>query len=229
MSKFIPATRQNLPTLLLMAVLIALLGYQSVANRTEADPAPQATTGSGKIATFDLEKTFNSLDQKKAADATLLAVAETMNAEGEAEHKKIKLMEAELEDHLEGTPKFKELLEKYSQASYQYRALLEFDKAKIDRERAKTLKRIYVDIRNAVAVMAQERGYDIVFVDDSINEIPAAGEEETNRQISARRMVYTSASVDITQELIAHMNKAFKDNGGVVPPTPPTTASPKSP
>jgi hypothetical protein len=55
-------------------------------------------------------------------------------------------------------------------------------------------------------------------VDDSINEIPTAGEEETNRQISARRMVYTSAAVDITEELIAHMNKSFKASGGVVPP-----------
>jgi Skp family chaperone for outer membrane proteins len=210
MSKYIPASRQNLPTLLLMAVLIALLGYQSVANRLEADPAPQANpTGTGKLATFDLEKTFNSLDQKKAADADLLKVAEAMNLHGEAEHKKIKQMETELEDHLPGTPKYKELSEKYSMAAYDYRALLEFDKAKIDKERAKTLKRIYLDIRTAVAQLAKERGYDIVFVDDSINEIPTAGEEETNRQISARRMVYTSPSVDITQELIAHMNKAF--------------------
>jgi len=227
MSKFMPSARHHLPTLLLMAVLIALLGYQSLANRFhEADPAPQVNpTGTGKIATFDLEKTFNSLHQKKASDAKLLAVAETMNAEGEAEHKKIKQMETELEDHLPGTPKFKELMENYSQASYEYRALLEFDKAKIDRERAKTLKSIYGDIRKAVDSLASERGYDIVFVDDSINEIPAAGEEETNRQISARRMVYTSASVDITEELIAHMNKSFTDAGGVVPPT----TNPKSP
>jgi len=39
-----------------------------------------------------------------------------------------------------------------------------------------------------------------------------------NRQISARRVVYTS--VDITDELISFMNEQFKASGGVVPPTP---------
>jgi hypothetical protein len=38
-----------------------------------------------------------------------------------------------------------------------------------------------------------------------------------NRQISARRMVYTSPEVDITEELISRMNAQWKNAGPAAP------------
>ncbi|HVP74364.1 MAG TPA: hypothetical protein VMS30_11540, partial [Phycisphaerales bacterium] len=68
-------------------------------------------------------------------------------------------------------------------------------------------------IRKAAEAVAMERGYKVVFVDDSIAPIPAGTSEEMTRQISARRMVYTSSDVDITDEMIKRMNASFKTAG----------------
>lgn len=201
-------------TVILLAVLIALVGYQTFGNRVGSSGPTQPAI----IATFDLEKTFNALEEKKQAFDELVKTAEGMQAKGEEQSKTLKQMNEDLKDHVEGTPKFRELMGKLAQGTQDYRAYMDYCKLKIDNERARALKRIYLDIRQAAEQMANENHYAIVFVDDSIAQIPVGTEEETNRQISARRIVYTSPDVDITDELISRMNKAFKPPAGAAPP-----------
>jgi hypothetical protein len=58
--------------------------------------------------------------------------------------------------------------------------------------------------------MAEQNQYDIVFVDDSIAALPEnTTESEMMRQISARRMLYSSPRIDITDFMIAQMNAEF--------------------
>ena len=66
----------------------------------------------------------------------------------------------------------------------------------------------FEEIKEAVAHLANREGYDVVFVDDSASELPvAATEAEMRRQIGARRMLYTSPRVDITDQLVNFMNQ----------------------
>ncbi len=225
-------TRKNPATLALLTIVATVFAYEVIGNRTAPAAPPAAPTPSNPapataVATFDLEKSFNALHEKKSADAELLKLAEAMNTKGEEQSKAIKQMQKDLQDHQEGAPKWRELNEKIAQATLDYRAYVEFCKAKIDIQRARTLKKIYLHIRESVKKLAEERGIDVVYVDDSIAEIPPGNEEETNRQISARRIVYRNPKVDITEELISRMNQSFLDAGGVVPP-PPTPAAPSS-
>lgn len=216
--------KQIIPTIaLLLTVIVAAVAYQGMAERQSASGPTQPSI----IAAFDLEKTFNSLDEKKAADAALLKLAEDLQGGGTQQANDLKQQKEALEDLSRGSDKYSQLLEKLSQDSQYYQAYIEYCRVKIDIERARNMKRLYLTIRQAVDQMARENQYSVVFVDDSIAEIPPGNEEETNRQISARRMVYTSPEIDITDELINRMNKAFKDAGGVVPvAAPPTTTAP---
>lgn len=199
-------TKINLPTLALLTLIIAMISYQSLANR---EPAERQSIA---IATFDLERTFNSIEEKKHKYAELVELAESFEAEREKMAKQLEELDLELKDHVEGSPKHRELLEKWSLLSHEYAANIDFYRAKLELEKGRVIKQIYLTIREAVKEMAQEHGYAVVFVDDSIAEIPLGTEQEMSRQISARRIVYSS--VDITDELIARMDKAFRASRG---------------
>jgi Skp family chaperone for outer membrane proteins len=207
-----PFRRQITPlSIALLGLIAAITGYQAGAYRPEAPVAAQAAPCA--IATFDLEKTFNTLEEKKAADAELTRTAEEMKKQSDEQAKRLKAMETELQDLQPGTPRYKEVMEQASRASYEYQAQVEFFRAKLDSERAKMMHKVYESIRTAAEQMAKERGLVAVLVDDSITPIPPGTEEEINRQISARRMVYTSPDVDVTDELISRMNALFKVAG----------------
>lgn len=213
----------------LLAVVIALVAYQTFANRPQSAGTDQAP----RIATFDLKRTFDSLDQKKAADVAIDKTANDLKAEGDRQAKAIKQMEADLKDFPPGTPKHQELMDKWSLASQEYRAYIEFCEFKVRTERARTLRQIYMTIKRDVEQLATERRYAVVFADDSIPEIPAGTDEVVEREISARRMIYTSPDVDITEALISHMNKVYQAGNASASdapaPAPPRSPSTKSP
>jgi len=201
-------SQMNPLSIALMIVIAAIVGYQAAAFRP--DPQPQVPLF---FATFDLEKTFNNSDEKKAADAELLRMADDMKKQTDAEGKALQQMEKDLEDLQAGSPKHREMMEALTLRTGEYQAQVEFFRVKLDIERSRTMKNLYLNIRKAAEAVAMERGYKVVFVDDSIAPIPAGTSEEMTRQISARRMVYTSSDVDITDDMIKRMNASFKTAG----------------
>lgn len=192
----------NRPAVALLASIVALLGYQSWAMRNQEKLTPAV------VACVDLEKVFNGLSAKTAADEHLKQVAEQLTAEGNRKAEAIKQMEADLNDLAEGSPRYRELQDNALLEAQKYRAYVEFSRAKIDSERSRTIKRIYLDIRKAAEEMGNTNGYDLVLVNDSLAEIPPGTEEEMNRQISARRILFASPRIDITAEVVAYMNAA---------------------
>lgn len=213
--------RSQFVSVALLAIIAALMGYQSLGR----DPAAAAPSQPTIVATFDLERTFNTIDQKKAAFAKITELAEKLQAEADVKRKELEQLSANLDIHPKGSPKAQEAQEQLEYRTAAYRAQIEFIKLKIEAEKGRALRRIYFDIRKAAQEFAEKHNYSVVLVDDSVAEIPPGTLEDLNRQISARRIVYTNA--DITDVLIEHMNASFKAAGGVVPaPAKPAPASP---
>lgn len=204
--------KKNFVSTAMLGIIIALIGYQAFGR----DPSPSAAPSQPTIvATFDLERTFNTIDQKKAAFAIITEMAEKLQADADAVRKELEQLTANLDIHPKGSAKALEAQQKLEYRTAEYRAQIEWIKLKLEAEKGRALKRIYFDIRGAVKEFAEKNNYSVVLVDDSVAEIPPGTLEDLNRQISARRIVYTNA--DITDALIAHMNAEFKAAGNVVP------------
>ncbi|MCI0630105.1 MAG: OmpH family outer membrane protein [Phycisphaerales bacterium] len=213
----------SVTTGLLLTIIVALVAFQTFANR----PLASGPTEAAVIATFDLEKTFNSLDEKKAKDAERAKLAENLNSQCKKDGEALRELESELKDHLKGSDKYRQLEDKLQLDSLDYRAYVEFCTTKIDVDRARTMKDLFMKIRETVAQIARESHYAIVFVSEPAVDIKPGTEEETRRQISVYRTAYTDPQIDITENLISRLNKAFQDAGGVVPPpAPPAPVGP---
>ena len=196
----------NWPSLMMLGLIVAILGYQALASR-----APEAVTAQPNlIATFDLYRTFKSLDEKKQADAELLQLKDELVATLEARMQTIKQMEEELALHQPGSPKHRELTEQWARASHEHQADAEFYQLKQSLEAGRRVNQIFSNITKAAEQLAKERGYAVVFVKDYINEIRPGTEDEVERQNLERRMIYIDPDVDITDELIRRMNQSFQ-------------------
>jgi Skp family chaperone for outer membrane proteins len=194
----------NWPAVLLLAVLVAVVAYQTQANRATALAPPTV------IATVNIEKLFQNLDERGEADTRLTALAEELDAESQRRREEIRLLDEDLALYATGSKQYQETSEQIALKGYQLQGFLDFAVRKLDAEKSKVFRRLYDRIKEGVAAMAEEDGYDVVFVDDSVVDLPrAATEDEMKRQISARRMLYATEHVDITDALIARMNRQF--------------------
>ncbi len=183
--------------------MIALVGFRSPRSRP---PVPSLAT----VATVDLERLFSNLDEKGAADISLQALADDLQKESETRSRDIELLEQNLDLFPAGSEKYQEAAEKFLQATVKLQSFVEFGRRKIDFQKGVTLKRLYTSIKEETRLLAEREGYAVVLVDDSIVDLQSGTEADMIRQISARRMLYASPRVDITDALIMQMNNAFQ-------------------
>lgn len=192
--------RFNWPATILLALFAGYVGYSSQANRAPTAPAV--------IATVDLERVFQGLDERKAADDRLTKLAGELDRKGQEKRKEVNLLSEDLELFAPGTPQFQQTSAELAEKGYRLKAYLDFAVRKLDAAKSRTLHELYEDrIKPVVAEIAQENGYDLVVVDDSIVGLPTdASESEMMRQISARRLLWSNPLMDITDDIIARMN-----------------------
>ena len=183
--------------------MVALVGFRSPASRP---PVPNV----GTVATIDLERVFSNLDEKGAADIRLQALADDLQKESEAKSRDIELLEQNLDLFPAGSEKFQEAMEDFQEATVKLRSFVAFGRSKIDFQKGVTLRRLYTSIKEATRVLADQEGYALVVVDDSIVPFQSGTEADMMRQISARRILYASPRVDITNAIIMQMNNAFQ-------------------
>jgi Skp family chaperone for outer membrane proteins len=201
----------NWPAIVMAAAALALAGYQSPAMRSPALATPVERTA---VAVVDLEKLYAELNQKADRDTAVRERAETLKKDLADRKKALERLEQDLELFAPGTDKHDEALKKLAEAAATYQTQTKFGRLIIELENGRVLRDVYESIKNEARQLADELGYDLVVVDDSIAEVPPGGEGETTRQISARRVLYASPRIDITAALIERMNKAFVAGAG---------------
>lgn len=193
---------------LLAAILLAAIGYQAGAVRALlAEPTA--------VATVNLSKVLEGLEERGQAERDLEAMRERFRAQDEQKQADLKSLEQQLQDIVDPA-KLKEARENLELKQLEYLAWRQVKADQIDVERAVRLQNLYRKITAAIAEQAAAEGYDLVLVDDSssdftINpEARISREEQVRQQIIGRRMLYGTETIDLTEPLIVRMNNAFR-------------------
>ena len=96
----------------------------------------------------------------------------------------------------------------------QFQHFMQYRKDKLDLDKALIFQQIYRNIHDAVQVMADAEGYDLVMVDDSSalfsmnRQLRVSLENQVKQQITSRRVIHANPAIDITKDLIVRMNNA---------------------
>ncbi|MHC5005493.1 MAG: OmpH/Skp family outer membrane protein [Planctomycetota bacterium] len=202
----------RLPSLLLAAVAVTAVVYDSVGARTSVQ---QPTT----TATVNLARVLDGLEQRADAEVRLNGMAEEVRAERDRREAEMK----QLQDQLAAATDPKVAIgieEQLALASLNFQAWVRFKTDQLDIERALLLQDLYRSIKQSIAELAETEGYDLVVVDDSQGELGWSNEARLSReaqilqQIRGRRLLYTTSGIDITDDLVARMNNKFRMGTG---------------
>jgi Skp family chaperone for outer membrane proteins len=163
-----------------------------------------------RIATIDLEKTYNSIERFAAAQASIKASNDELEKKVKEAETTVKDLEAELESFQPGSDAQAAAIQKLQIAVGEFRAVQEFARAKLELERARALRDTYLAIKDAARRMAERDGYDYILLDDSLPEMDLKNASQTMQQISARRFIFATPKSDVTNALVAFMNDEWK-------------------
>lgn len=211
---------------LIAVASVATLGGAAIAQDAAAPAPAPAANASLKIATINMEKIFNDYYQTQDAQKELNALEETIKAGNEERLEKIKAIEKELGDmqkQIEDTSLTEANKNKLVESFNLKRAdgiAQEKERTEYVNRRLKTLEvnknnkrnEIVAAINKVIQEKAAAASYDLV-LDVSANSAAAT-----------KIIPVSSAKLDITDSIIAELNKTAPE--GYVPPAPAPAPAP---
>ena len=183
------------------AFITLAAGFIFMAGYAANAPMPPAVIG-----VVDLEKVYNNLESRSDLVQRIEDMQTKMAEDATCMQEELEMLSAELESLSPGSKAMIEMNDKAISISGRLRAFETYGALLIERERAADLRDSYDKIRAEAGVLSGIMGVDLVLLNDSIPMVDLADAAGTLQQISARRVLWASQTLDMTDELIERLN-----------------------
>ncbi|MCH2147306.1 MAG: OmpH family outer membrane protein [Phycisphaerales bacterium] len=200
-----PSSRYKHTAIIVLAVtlLSIVIGYGAAATTARFRPPTV-------VVTVNIGQVLSDLTEKADAEAKLQTLITKIENELNARQGKVDEMRESYDDAEDADKEeIGDMLEQLMLEGVSYQR---FAEAQIDNEKSLMLRDLYIKIKNAIVSISEENGYDIVLISDVEREIRFAQNSQVSReaqvleQIGFQRAVYTSSQIDITEQVVTHMN-----------------------
>ncbi|MBC8201919.1 MAG: OmpH family outer membrane protein [Planctomycetes bacterium] len=193
------------------SVICIVAGYAAVAASTQLRPPTV-------VVTFDIEQVIADLTERADAETKLHSLIMDIEDSGKAKFEAV----AQLEEELDATsdldrPIVNEELDKLKLEALSYQR---FAAAQVDIERSLMYRDLYQKIQTSVQKIAEQNGYDLVLINDVHREIlvnpnaKVSREFQVREQLQVKRIVFSSNQIDITEQIVSHMNLEWEKDPG---------------
>ena len=201
---------QKLTMVFAMTTIIAIVvGYAAVAASSQMRPPTV-------VVTFNIEQVTADLTERGDSEVKLRKLLTNIEDEKNLKFKAIEELNVAIESAADADRGV--LLEnldklKLSAISFQRYAI-----SQIDIERSLMFRDLYLKIKKSVAEVADENGYDLVLISDNTREIlvnpnaKVSREFQVREQIEVKRIMFASNQIDITEQIVTHMNLEWEKN-----------------
>lgn len=185
------------------AVIAALvLGY---GTRLHASNGARA----GRVACVNVGTVINEYQRSKDLDEEMMQLDEQLQAEEEQRRQKIDELKATLDRIDPSDSTYVERTRELLELQIDYKNWGEVKQAHRVREFSLWTVKIYREILDATAVIAEKEGYDMVFYRGEFD--PASMDPQAVMdQMRAHKLLYARPSNDVTQQVIDHLNEQYR-------------------
>lgn len=200
--------------LALAAVMVAALGFAVVAAR----PAAAQEAGAVHVAVANPSKILSALQETADLKKSEQGELSKLRDQEQAKAKEIQdLREQRDKFSKKGTADYEKQTADLVQKSVDARVWAEVEQAKLTRRNKEQTKSLYEKIQSAVAQVAQERKIDLVLADfgrDLPDDLDDITPDRLQQMIAQRSVLFANKGVDISEDVIARLNAAYKAGAG---------------
>lgn len=198
-------------TLALGAIVLSTVAWRAGAYGASGRPPATATA----IAVVNLPKVLQDLNERQVRQQELDASAKVRQAQLDELTDRVKVLEADLDPEngtvKQGTREYRDKVVELRELQVTLEARYKLLNQVLSFDRGAVLRDLYLEIEKAVKQIAERDGYDVVLLDDTGFAIPEeAGQDDMNRAILSRNMLYTHSSIDISDQIVRLLNNEFQ-------------------
>jgi len=188
-------------------VAAVIVGILLLRDSLAQSPSPAAAPAA-RVAVCDVQQIFTGYNKATDLLAKLNDKRQALAAELEQRSKAIESLQQEMDALKKGSSEYQSRLAEVERLRIDLAVSRQFGEAKILAEHRQLTMEMYDEMVSAISQVAKDRGVEVVLhADRGLMETDET--MELLAQIRVRTVLYWEPSLDITQEVLARLNKAY--------------------
>ncbi|MEK7710383.1 MAG: OmpH family outer membrane protein [Planctomycetota bacterium] len=200
-----------------------------------AMPSVQLASASPNIAVVNVATVSEKYQKTSDLEAQFDALRKRLGQERDAMKDKLDRANRSLQEELKpGTEEYRLRKKEIAMLEAELQWFIDNEGQKVEKGLAESLRSIFDDIQSAVREVAEEQGVEIVLAADKLPGDSPDSPAQARQMILLQKVLYWKPEVDLTDAVIARLNKNYKPTAGAAPaaaenPKRPAEAAPKKP
>jgi len=190
---------------------VVVLGGRSDTNAQAVGVDP------GKVAVVDVIRIFNECQQTKDVNERFQLRDEKFAGQRQKLKEAVDRKEDELEAFARGSKEYVERFKQWVQLQIDYGSAIKIHQRRIVRDQVFWTRRTYTQIVQAVEEVAKARGLLLVLYRDDM-DLQTDDLQDLGSRLRDRKVVFSAAGLDITQDVLDKVNRDYRASGGVKMP-----------
>lgn len=164
-----------------------------------------------KVATVDVLKVFNGLQEKAQIEADIRTRGENLRVEEERRRKELVDLQNDLKILAPDTQAYTQKTQQIQAKLIELRVWSEMQAESLKRESSIQLAALYRKMVESIGRVAQENGYDLVVYKEQEADFHNVKAEAINQLIQMRKVLWSANDMEITDQTITRMNNDYKN------------------
>jgi len=162
-----------------------------------------------RVAVCNIFQIFQDYEKAKDMLGQLDDRKAKYEAEGKKRLEKIQVLAKELDGYKPGLPEHDKALEELQRLTIERQVWMKLEEASMMRDHLRITKEMVKEVQDAIAAVAKQQGYDLVLQLEP-KESKARNAAELVAEMSQRKVIYSSDSIDITGTVLQRINEAYQ-------------------
>jgi Skp family chaperone for outer membrane proteins len=198
-------------TVALLLILSALAAWPALAQ------GPGAPSGGGnaglRIATANAGRIFNEMQETKDLQEKIKSEGQSLKSEQDNRQNKLKELQAARDLLKVGTPQYDDANRKLMQSAIEFEVWGKMTQNDFQRSQKAQIKMLYDKVTAGIAEVAEQRGIQLVIAtqQDDLENIESLTVPQLSARLTARDVLYSAANVDISNDVLAVLDKKYKE------------------
>lgn len=164
-----------------------------------------------KVATVDVLKVFNGLQEKAQIEADIRTKGEQLRAEEESRRKELVDLQNDLKILAPDTQAHTQKTNQIKRKVLELRVWSEMETEGLKSESSIQLAGLYRKMSETISKVGKENGYDMVIYKEQEPTFQGVKPEAINQMIQMRKLLWSTDDMEITDQTVTRMNNDYKN------------------
>lgn len=197
------------------AVLAVTVCASAAAPSAFAQAAAPAAGASGKIVSANMQRIFADAQERKDLEAKFKTRGQDAQKQAQDGQQRVTALQEKRKDFRPGSAEYEKVTSELTRAAVEVQVASGVLQQDLIREQKRSTRTMVEKIVAAVDALSKEKGYGIVLMQVLPPELSEEAyermtPEQLNQLLSSRNVLYVAPESDITAEVVARLDAAYK-------------------